>query len=560
MSDQGAYDPNSFVAGVFATYPAITDPPGGELYQPGMFWTFDQGGFFDGTPVELNDQVWVEGRARLFGDLLFGREVFGGPAGSDWPVELTSWVIVFTGVPWRQTPPPGAGCPVSDGFRFVLEALQFDFVEITDSVWFDITPTAIQSSVIRGSTIPGPVFPIEEIVTDFTEQFDPDGLLQVSTFIRAGLLGPAGDYQALSTCRIARLSDVTDAAVPARSRIASYGLTSDTVAVRPDWDRPAEPAATRLQAIIDALGWVWAPITFEDSPGLDMRNEQNVPAELRLELDRIALSSRWAMDTGRDGTVRFRNWPLTAPAPALVRFVDCDQSVRFAELVGDWDPATGSWPGQFRLLWNDANDAQLWNDAGNPTLWAGDETGPYWRVSADGTTPDGIDVLVDDLVGFFDGRWWPVLTGAARTYTQIWLNDRAELCNLANAGTTQPGDNAQAFDQASIDKYGERSVGYGMPAVALATADINDMQALASSVIARAGNLIRRAGGCSVSTANGPDAWQALRLDIGDPVEVTALTPEFRRQELSMVLGINHSITPGDVRARFNLTLGTDPA
>lgn len=353
MTYQGPVDPTSpvYVPGNPATYPAPTTDP---LYQPGMWWQVVTAGTWDGVAVEIDDRIYVTAGARHYGDGTYGDGTYGDNL-SDWLAATVMFIAwSSSSSPWDRPPKPYDGCLFGDrfpGWRVVVEA----FYNADDTArtygtdtygsdvygdvngagvedWNDVTSPVFGVTIRRGSEIGEWVAPVDEFTFDIRDLaadafpmsspaswFAPG----VGTMVRASLMSPTLQWFQLGVGRIERVTDRHDTP-PRILTVDAYGLVSDLVTTIARWYRGSEPAVARLEALRLAAGWQWGPVDqYPTTPGPDLYGGGDPqPVVARDELDRVAISARWVLDTTSAGRLRYREWPLE-PAGTPVEVVDC---------------------------------------------------------------------------------------------------------------------------------------------------------------------------------------------------------------------------------------------
>lgn len=336
------FDPTGFDESDPLTWP--TPSP----YSPGEWWYITAPGTISGVAVDLGDRAYPVGTGRLFGELDYGVDTYGGDVPTPpWPavVERVRWVAVRQTAPaWERPPPPYAGCPfVRDGWRIVVEML-YVFDELTQtygsglygdgtfgsadgssSSWNDVTPAAFGLVVTRGAPDGSPLADVDELRADLvdvdaalfplsTSGNTTDGVVReplVGTPIRVSVLDPSGAAFPIFAGRTERIDDVHDRGVRTVS-LDAFGFASDlaTVAIG-TWAREAEPVVDRLSALLDAAEWDWGIGELPDPVGPTLRRVDPLEqVNARTEADRAALSASWYLLTDRQGRLTARAWPL----------------------------------------------------------------------------------------------------------------------------------------------------------------------------------------------------------------------------------------------------------
>lgn len=338
MTYRGEYDPTGFNQLDVGTWPPVPVDESG--YLPGDWWYITAPGSINGDPVDVGDRVYSIGRGRLFGELEYGDDVFGGPVDPPpWSPDVlrVGWLAVaFTQPPWDRPVPPYAGCPLIGEWRIVVEVL----AAVDDGVrtygsgtygsdvygdiygrglgWLDITSNAY-GIVARRSGDGGPIVDVDEIaldLVDFDASLIPMSVPRVEnepgvgTMLRVSLLDPQSEPHSLFVGRIESMVDVHDTERRTLA-IDAYGLATDFVVSAPSWERPQETTSTRLAALFQLVEWEWGTPSIEPDWYDHLQRpaiEQSIVA--RDEIDQVAISGGLTFDTDRRGVPRFVRWPL----------------------------------------------------------------------------------------------------------------------------------------------------------------------------------------------------------------------------------------------------------
>lgn len=503
MSLQGTYDPNDYDPADPSTWP--NPAAGGDVYDPGMYWTLTASGEWNGQPVGPGDRLYAVGRARLFGDFEYGSGLFSGLAGGPWHRLVVSFVPWFDRDGWDTDAPPFSGCPLLDGWRIVVEswfnaddrARLFGDARYGDGVygdlaglgrarWQDITAPVARSLIARGA-VGGESWqiPAEQITLDVVDA-DAWQILgvptraapNVSTVLRVGVLDPLQGYWPVAVGIVESIADEHDA--PPRTVIVdAYGVVTDLAAQLPGVvTRPAEPVTTRLRWIAEQTGYRWGPPQFDDDPGpLLTAYGPETDVSGRDLADLAAISAGWSFDTNARGIPRARRWPL------------------------------------------------LNDDTSRPLAVTDCETEPG-------------DV------------WSARIVFAADTSTTI---NRTTVYD-----TAEPPHNATAADLPSIVKLGVQTAGAGVPLPAL-TAPAARVDELAARVVDELAGVLHRVDTIEADTARDP-RWLPIlaRLDRGDRVEVHRTEGAAPTVFAGYVAGIEHDIAPGRWVATITVHTTTD--
>ncbi len=361
MALVGTYDASTWIDGNYATYPQR--PAGVPYYQPTMHWEVVGAGTIQGQAVVVGDLLFAtQGSGRLWGDNLYGDQIFGGLSHGDWTVEQVFFVKWDSTLPGPIRPPyPNAGCPFTrddmadgnwaPGWRIVVDAFYNDLVgsrtygadtygsEVYGDAdndglpkWVDITRPSFQINCGDGTTDGNQSVVVSEIVVQVLDDtgvwFDmaePAIWYQPGpgTSIRCGFIDPQFRYHPVMTGQIERIEDVHDEDHPRVVAVRAFGqimdLTVDVLGVQ----RPAELAVTRFRALVDLAGWRWGEgdVVFPGDAPL-IADAQPHDIVVRDELDRTVQSVGWFFDADRYGQMRVRTWPHEPAGPALI-VVDC---------------------------------------------------------------------------------------------------------------------------------------------------------------------------------------------------------------------------------------------
>ena len=340
MALVGDYDASTFVEGVWATYPPL--PAGATYYQPSMHWRVSVAGTVQGQPVVADDLLFAtQGDGRLYGDLLYGEQIYGGLSDGDWTVQQVYFLRwVGNRAPPDIDPFPNAGCPFTradgplgdwaPGWRIVIDAFYNDVRYESHLRAAALRRRGLRRRRRRGRLALGRHHParlqhhdgrrhtcegeqhvvVAELVvqlvdedgswTDFAE---PDTWYtpQPGTPLRVGFIDPEFRYHPIVTAQLERVEDVHDTQ-PRLVGLRGFGQLMDLTVDVPAWQRPAEMLSTRFDALATAAGWRWTsdPVVF---PGDISLHADAQPSDIvvRDELDRTVQSAGWMLDTDRRG-------------------------------------------------------------------------------------------------------------------------------------------------------------------------------------------------------------------------------------------------------------------
>ena len=286
MSEQGTYDPNTFVATDETTWPGY----GGPRYEVGWYWTFSVGGTWDGTPVDAGDRAYPTGRARRYDDGEYDQWEYEMPSDGPYPIsqDIITWSLWdLSANPWLVDPEPEAGQrlylnnggPVEDDWRVVVEL--YDKNNPIAANWIDATAW-VTAVVLRWGSVSNDLRTFADEIT--VEFLDPDAQLVplipdagvpqypfVSQYLRIGLREPAsmgGAWHLQSTGIVDRIEDSHDE--NARLIVATcYGTIMDLAQQFTHTGRSLESAYDRLTWLTLPAGgplsdlWTWGTETID---------------------------------------------------------------------------------------------------------------------------------------------------------------------------------------------------------------------------------------------------------------------------------------------------------
>ena len=584
MSFQGFYDPNVFVNGSYGTYPV---PAIGSKYQPGYYWTFSVGGTFDGTPVSAGDRTYVEGRARQYGEANYGSDLYGDPAGSDWPVYVTSWVLWFADqFPWFQNPPLSGGCPFLPGWNIHVELLQDNRTVPDDGnfEWVDYSDFTVEVTWSRGESDGRQVLPVDRLRVVMV---DRDGaLFPMWPVATSGNLGP-GDrmrvgmsdgtvYYPLCTGRIDRVEDIHDVQ-PRLVALSAYGQMMDLAVPLEDWQRGPETAAARGDAIEAAIDWDWSEFSYESSPGYDLAADPSVRAvSAREELDRTAVSTGWSMRSDKRGSIQFVDAPYSGTGGILV--ADCTGQTGIASPVITYSNDLGELLNSSTIAtdWRTLTVDAAWNYTTPPapgTLVAGD------CEQAD-STPGNMTFhvfdadLTDRTTAFQQLQPGDIVLkeGYQWTIVSVTDNNPTPTFTLGVVAAVQNGSDGRfgfrlsqnqyqlvTTAAESVARFGERSGTQGYPISGVATLNLADMQTIASTFLARYDQVVTRVDQVAVDSLL-DDRWiqTVADLELGEFIQVTRYGLPYQLTLQGIVSGYTITITPdsrAELRSRITGTI-----
>jgi hypothetical protein len=325
-----------------------------------MWWDVNPAGSFDGHPVSVGDRIYVTGTGRQFGDVLFGDLIFGGPPDRNWSDDQVTFTI------WRSTFPPDltdpfpySGCPLdpvafpgwrvvidclfnpADGSRtFGLDTFGSDiFGDVNGAgklVWTDITSPSFSTVLDRGTVDGGFIVDVDRLTVDV---YDDEGAwfdfaIPASYYrptagdtIRVGVIDPAEVYHPLGVGEIERIVDMHDEK-PRLVSIEAFGFINDLANTVQGWTERGGAIQDSVARLLRAGGWRWGqPVTYPTPLGplllADPDGTEPYEVLVRDQLDVLAISAGWTMDTDVRGSLRFRQWPLERVTPTT-NVIDCE--------------------------------------------------------------------------------------------------------------------------------------------------------------------------------------------------------------------------------------------
>lgn len=504
MGYVGDYDPVGFDQLDPGTWP--TPAP----YSPGDWWYLVAAGTINGVDVEVGDRVFPIGTGRLYGEGLYGDEVYGGaPPDPPWPADdpyRVRWrAQAWTNAPaWQRPPAPGSGCAFGDtGWRIVIETflinpaarlygegLYGDDVYGDDwrgpvEDWVDSTRPAYGIVARWGADDGSPSVDVDSARFDVLDQLgdvfpilagldvDKSRALApgVATPVRVALLDPNGDPWPIFTGRIERVDDRHETR-PRLVSVDAFGMAAD-LAVSRDVARGTETAAERLDALVESVGYSWGvdpwPTPAPTLRPVDRTNQ----ARIRDEIDRAALSAGWIVSTDPLGVLNARPWPDTGTGGAVTRV--CDR------LDVEALPAV-----------------------------------EIERIADTG------EVLNAAYVESVEVEGHPTLYSSAR-------------------------------DVEAIARFRERTDAMGFPRDDL-SAQQGDLDALARSVVDRFGRIVNRVTSIEVDTRQ-DERWLDVlaRARAGDLYRVETTEPVISSVD-TVLVGVEYRVTPGRIRATLKLS------
>lgn len=360
----GTYNPSTFVAGNFATYPQL--PPGVTYYQPTMHWlAVGAPGTVQGQTVAVGDLLFATaGPGRTYGQNTYGEQIYGGQTAGDWTVDQVFFLRWDASIPAPIQPPyPNAGCPFTrpdlvfgdwaPGWRLVIDAWYDDKLGsrtygednfgqgiygssvVSQARWVDMTHPSFHVETGDGMADGAPRVTVSEVVVTMV---DEDGRWldiatpntwhqpQPGTPFRVGFIDPQFRYHPLISAQIERIEDVHDGEHPRIVAVRGFGRIMDLTVDIPLVQRPAELASARFNALVAMAGWRWgsSSVVFPQDDAPLLADAQPRDIVVRDELDRTAIACGWSLDSDRWGAMRLRQWPL-APTGSPVVVTDCDE-------------------------------------------------------------------------------------------------------------------------------------------------------------------------------------------------------------------------------------------
>jgi hypothetical protein len=359
--DQGPYDAAGYVAANMATWPQFQPPA--VAYQPGMWWTATSSGTVDGEHADVGDYIFVHYLARTYGQFLYGDGTYGDNPHGNWPIESVGFTVWDSAIPPRLQPPfPYAGCPFNDdrfpGWRIVIDALYQDTPTRTYGMdlygddtygdtdtptkrWADITRPTYQVNVTVGTADGAPAVDVTSIDI---EMWDDEGrwfdiaepayyfLPFVGDPIRVGFLDPGLAYHPICVGTIETILDEHDT-LPRYVSVEAFGNDMDLGNDHLYWQRPAEVASQRFNALMVAGGWRFGngSLVFPGDAALHA-DLKPIDINTRTEIDRTVMSAGWFFDTTAWGEPRLREWPHV-PTGTPLEVVDCRHDTTPAEAL-----------------------------------------------------------------------------------------------------------------------------------------------------------------------------------------------------------------------------------
>lgn len=562
----GDYDASTFVDGSYGTYPPL--PAGVETYQPTMVWRVSVAGTVQGQAVAVDDLLFAtQGAGRLYGDGTYGSQIFGGLSDGYWTVEQVFFRRWDASLPPSLQPPyPNAGCAFTrddtpggnwaPGWRIVVDAYFDDRVDtrrygddtygdgtfgsevepLGGIRWVDLTQPSFRVETGDGMVDGTPRVTVGEIVVTVLDEagvwFDVSEPAtwtqpQPGTALRVGLIDPDYAYHPVITAEIERIEDVHDDQHPRTVMVRGFGRITDLVVDEVGWQRPAELASARFNALVLAAGWRWDPgsVVFPSDDAALIGDTSPRDINVRDELDRTCMSVGWFLDSDRYGRMRLRRWPHEATGTPI-DIVDC------AVVAGSIEYVAGE-------LEEDPADSLL--------------------VLVDGTTEDpggsGLydvsEPLLEDPAGFdlyapIVTDYVPAPTGLV-SHSIVFANDQAQLLNrVVTSNTASPTPATATRDhELSQGLYGKRGRAYGFPMTGLAWADTSTARYWAQRVIDRFAYITRRIEMFQADTLIDPGWLAALaELDTGQALHF-ARTGIAALEMDGIAVGWRHTLEPG---------------
>lgn len=221
---------------------------------------------------------------------------------------------------WLEDPPfvPDPGCPLIDGWRIVIEILD----AVNETGWIDVTGDIQSVDVVTGDRVDSWTVPIDEFTVNIYDpdldvwtihpDVDPTGLLPtIGTRIRVGVLDEDGPvYMPLATGSIDRIEMIYgDPTAAGLLTVDAFGIAAELNQIERRFSRPVEQSGPRIDAIMAAADYSWAPITVAHTvTNLVALPKQRI--EIRTLLDDTAISSNQTLQfTGR-GEPEMVEWPF----------------------------------------------------------------------------------------------------------------------------------------------------------------------------------------------------------------------------------------------------------
>lgn len=237
--------------------------------------------------VEVFYNALGTARSRVYGELAYGAEVFGG-----------STTNRYAGRRWVDITHPSFHVELGDG---TVDGLQ-------------VTPVA--EAVVTTIDEAGEWFDFAVPETWFQPQpGDP---------LRVGLIDPNYNYHPLFTGELERIEDRHDGEHPRVVSLRGFGMRIELTVDKPQVQRPREMASARFRdlAVMAGPSWNDGSVVYPADDAMLLADVEPHDIVIVDELDRTVTSVGWTMDTTARGRLRVRQWPLAAQGAPIVA-IDC---------------------------------------------------------------------------------------------------------------------------------------------------------------------------------------------------------------------------------------------
>lgn len=339
---QGDYDPTAFDQLDPTTWPNYPGP-----YCPGQWWRTTAAATIDGDDVDVGDRMYPIGRGRLFGELNYGDEQYGGaPPEPPWPADSlrVRWVgRLFSSAPgWDRPPSPYDGCTFLDqGWRVCVEAFYnddpavrtygsglyggdvFGDVNGIGEMWHDITTASFGALIRWGSEVGDTTNDVGSLSLDLLDLDATIATMRPQLFglapdvpVRVSLIDPEGEPWPLFTGRCDEIADEHEQATRIVT-VDAFSMESDLATID-SVDRPGERVTTRLDHYVRLAEYSWGRVAYPTTNAVLLRRtDPQIDTNLRELIDTASLSVGWLLASDTYGRLRWLTWPLAANGDAV---------------------------------------------------------------------------------------------------------------------------------------------------------------------------------------------------------------------------------------------------